>query len=1551
MAKTGNSFIDFVSELIYGDMGTAELGMPPPPGGKNHIHWTRDNIPNSVATTITGDQFLTHHLDYMLHRYEAWHSKYFQPPVRPWDGQSAMDAEQSATVPGSGPLPGTTGALGTSVRQYYNSTFRATLTNELADEVKAPYSYRYWSFIRWASDLRRRVLGQPVFHVHKVFDRDGTVLSEKDFTDIFHQVHHVWHPNGPVGSGWTQPTPFHRTSVGQHIGKKEISRTQVGAEFFTFHRDHIGVFDRWLGRTGQDPIQPMNACAHDTDPNDPPPLGVDADFSGHPHIESWSATPPDVVFNDVHTTYWESDLGEFANLGEMGQLFATDFNQFGIISVPGVSDTGYHGTGHVLNADLAPPVDNNHSPRFFAWHGFNDAVRRIKREPQLQAFRFVQTDGSAFPDPGTMTILRDLLTNTDSVEPPAGVTGLVLATGQGTVRVLLNVQPDQFGRTLQVALRCEVLRESGGTAPVIMLSRVLSAIASGVPGTGERLQGADFTEEFAFDGSPGTVDGDGDGPFKSDNALFTPTAVGFKNSRIRVSAHLTCVARPNGSIQAVSGTLSSAGLNVTGSGTSFTTQLRQGDLILANGMVRQISGIAGNTSLTLLDAFSPDLASGTTYERLDGFDHVATLEMPMIQEKQAPHITTYLDRSTFSLEQVAPAGTTVFDNAFYVVLQDRTVRPFTISWPIEVEPALYGLLAPPVYAAGLYTDLAHAPVVELRDAVTDAVVPGVTIAGTAMQPEDPSQHPTIPQRVSCPCTITFSGHAAFAGLSAPGEVRDVKLVVTATDRSGNQVTDDSLRVRLQVNPNPFMLDGPTPWLSVDARAFQVQEGQARFGVAAGWTDPNSFIQQVIANLRAGGGAAGGETFNGLPTDQGEARLEYSTSLGGVAIHNFALAQVRLKSATGVAGVRATFRLFRWGVASVEFNDALAYRTDPTSGIGLLGRTTSNELASIPFFADPRAAPSVSMSTQTDPHNLFSFAATGGVEATSYYGAYLDINVGTLRFPQTYLGDGPFGGTLHSIRDLLEDHHQCMVVELLNAGDPTIGGSTPGTSDNLAQRNLLIVQTANPGSEITRTVQHAFDIDLTRSVRRPRRDPVTIIDTIHRHHGEDADDTSVQPNAAGHAPATRLDPRHGGEHHDHDHGHDSDDHDHDHHHDIDDICLLNCSDEIHVTVARPATRQHADHHDLATELAHLEEGWLAQSPKLLDKFKARLHRRFETTERWTFDPERWKPTTGLDELVLFWNNLPTDSEVELFLPAANVEEVFNFRSLRHAPGTVRIVDSHTLRLFPTGTTFLPIGPFWGDNLAGLLSVKLPAGIKKGQRFRIDVVQMRADEARSLGGFQLNIQVEKAAEIWEAEWRTLELFHQRLSIKQPTDRWWPIVARQVDFTRSRARGLVELANAEDPGADPIEWLDPTENRNGRHVRVIVEKLRITDDREPFFKGKGEFRFAATVWTPDNGGILARRVLPAQGAFRLTDRSGSNEVAVDAVVFDDWVDNKLAIEIGGVELDTFDPDDRLASFKRVFTGDPAQWFGTYAPTDEVVDVQDLGGWQLWLRIEPGG
>jgi hypothetical protein len=1528
--------INFVNELIYGDLGAAELGALAPPlpaGALNHLRWTLDKKPSSGGSTVTGQEFLTHHLDYMLARYEAWISKYFLPPVRPWDGQDmypGMGAPEGPTMPATlngSPFPGgwTENNLGTAVRNYYNDMrhyFNGTEMNQ--DEIKAPYSYRYFAFMKWASDLRKRLLGIPVLPVSIVYDKDGTVLTSKDFTDIFYQVHHIWHPNGAIGSGWTAATPYFRTSVGQHIGKKEISRTQVGAEFFLFHHDHLELFDRWLARTGQEPIESHNTCAHDTAGGGSPPLGVEADSSGNPKVDwSSSATNPTVDFNPVHATQWNGDLHEFVNLGLMGQLFATDNNQFGLMSVSGWSDFGYHGEGHVLNGDLIDAVTNNHVPRFFAWHGHIDEVWQ-KRRPDFNALDFALTTNAPMPSPQVLTIVRDLNSSTDTVEPNNLIAGIDRATGEGTLKIKLNVRTDPFNRPLELKLRCDVLRESVSSVPVISITRDLVMTTAAPANPNERQQNVDFFEDFVFDGSAGTVDASGEGPFVADNLLFMPTDTGFKNSTIRITGYLVCKQQADGTTAAVSGTISSTGTTVTGSGTSFTTELKQGDLLRANDQVRPIATIVNNTSLTLIDPFDANLPAGTPYERLDGFDYLKVIELPLIQEKQPPEITTYLNLSSFSKDQVdsvASGGQSVFDNSFYVILQDRTSRAANIVWPPEVEPQLQNLIAPPVYNAGLYTDAAHQPLVELKD-LSDNPVPNIAVDITSIAPESPGLHPAFTQRVTYTCRVTFTGNTAFAGMAA-GDTTDLKLVVTATDRAGNVIVDDTKRIRLQVNANPYMLDGPTSWLSVDTRVFKIIEGQARFGVAAGWTNPHTFIQQVIANFRTGNGTAGGETFDSLVQDQAGSVLEYSTQVNGDTYHNFALAKMHLESVTGANNVRASFRLFRWGTANVEFDDSLAYRTAP-SGIALLGKTSSNELASIPFFAEPRVSVSTPMDTQTDPTNLLPTFGPGNVQ--SFFGAYLDINQSANRFPDTYTGDGGFSGTLFSIRNLLLGNHQCMIVEIIYTPDPTAPGATPGTSDNLSQRNLLIVQTANPGSEITRTVQHLFDIDLTRKRRRQRCDGKNC---DHKDHDDEHKDN-------------------GGD--GHDHGHETETHEHMVFVENNHLSpVANLSEPLKVLPAR--TKPFGSvmgHHG---KMNHLSDGWIAQFPEILKEKLKRVHEAEAIERQWQFDPVEWKPGKGLDELIFFWNNLPKNSVVDVFIPGAPVTEIFNYRNLRHAPGTVKIVDENTLRLTVGDVTYLPIPPFYGDNLAGLITVQLPAGIKKGQRYTVDVLQVRADETTVLGGFQLHIQVEKAFEIVEAERRTLELFHRRLSLTRKDSRWLPVLQKQVEFTRKRAEGLVGLANEELSSDTPFEWSDPTENQKGQRLKVVLEKIQILDDREPFFKGKGEFRFYSKVYSPDNNGVVQKNVFPKKGYFTLGEADGENEIELKSVIFDDYVENALSIQIGGLELDTFDPDDLLCTYKRLFQGKPEDWIGEYAAHDGEMNTENLGGWKVWYRVEYSG
>src|SRR5271154_5719308 len=76
-----------------------------------------------------------------------------------------------------------------------------------------------------------------------------------------------------------------------------------------------------------------------------------------------------------------------------------------------------------------------------------------------------------------------------------------------------------------------------------------------------------------------------------------------------------------------------------------------------------------------------------------------------------------------------------------------------------------------------------------------------------------------------------------------------------------------------------------------------------------------------------------------------------------------------------------------------------------------------------------------------------------------------------------LNGGPFTGPepLQSIADLIRGVHQCLVAEISFDGDPISTGATTANSDKLAQRNLSIDFSDNPGSTATHRVQHSFTI--------------------------------------------------------------------------------------------------------------------------------------------------------------------------------------------------------------------------------------------------------------------------------------------------------------------------------------------------------------------------------------------------------------------------------------------------------------------------------------------
>ncbi len=164
-------------------------------------------------------------------------------------------------------------------------------------------------------------------------------------------------------------------------------------------------------------------------------------------------------------------------------------------------------------------------------------------------------------------------------------------------------------------------------------------------------------------------------------------------------------------------------------------------------------------------------------------------------------------------------------------------------------------------------------------------------------------------------------------------------------------------------------------------------------------------------------------------------------------------------------------------------------------------------------------------------------------------------------------------------------------------------------------------------------------------------------------------------------------------------------------------------------------------------------------------------------------------------------------------------------------------------------------------------------------------------------------------------------------------------------------MDLANEEHPSDRPLQWTDPTEKQKGQRLRVILEKIQILDDREPFFKGKGEFRFYSKIFTPDNDGIISKHTFPSSGYFSRGAAAGDNEIQLEQEIFEDFVEKALYIQIGGVELDTIDHDDQLCAYKRLFKGKPLEWIGEYAAHSGEMNIEDVGGWRLWYRIEYSG
>lgn len=512
-----------------------------------------------------------------------------------------------------------------------------------------------------------------------------------------------------------------------------------------------------------------------------------------------------------------------------------------------------------------------------------------------------------------------------------------------------------------------------------------------------------------------------------------------------------------------------------GNGTSAVAPLYAGLLAVCNASVGQNVGFL-NPLMYALDGTgvmrdiadgnnnalngAPGYNCGAGWDACTGLGVIegnALLAALTIRFTKAVVIIT--DRSTFGQDEIAgmlkSSTPAVIDDAFYVTVDGFTPQQLGIT---SASPTLAQLQA----IAPLFTQAPN--------------VSGMAIEVSGFKPELPAL-PAQPQRFTFTYKVVFQDTSGFTAPLIP-----VALTASTHGTSGQAL------IELIQSPNPFMIDGPVSWLSTDLRVCQVRPGESLLGlgtVSMGSTpaDASVFIKDVINGFNNLGPF--NHPFELISTDENTSHLELSEKVNGTPVFNFAVCRVRIHELNiNATDVRVFFRLFQASSTGSNYAPTTTYLSGGTAGhkIPLLG-IVNGALETIPCFAEPRIdSGTVGMDTQTDPANVQTFIADGsGAEQDFFFGCWLDINQPGQLFcpPDPSNPTGPFGNNRQSIQQLVRNLHQCLVAEIAYDPDPIPNGASTGSSDKLAQRNLAIVQSDNPGSVASHRIAHTFDVKPTR----------------------------------------------------------------------------------------------------------------------------------------------------------------------------------------------------------------------------------------------------------------------------------------------------------------------------------------------------------------------------------------------------------------------------------------------------------------------------------------
>ncbi|MFZ1033351.1 MAG: hypothetical protein WAN72_15270 [Candidatus Acidiferrales bacterium] len=226
----------------------------------------------------------------------------------------------------------------------------------------------------------------------------------------------------------------------------------------------------------------------------------------------------------------------------------------------------------------------------------------------------------------------------------------------------------------------------------------------------------------------------------------------------------------------------------------------------------------------------------------------------------------------------------------------------------------------------------------------------------------------------------------------------------------------------------------------------------------------------------------------------------------------------------------------------------------------------------------------------------------------------------------------------------------------------------------------------------------------------------------------------------------------------------------------------------------------------------------------------------------------------DELMIDWGTVPDGATASIYWPAVSAADVIALAGIWGGAAGLSSSDAHTLTLkIEGGVSYVPIPTGTGQNFAGLITVELQPGIRRGQEFEVvvrrigtrlgkpapppapvlqsapsrkilkvgepaapagrvaEVVIERLIQWRYVvGTFVVRIPVSTGEKMLVPEAMTLAIMKWRLAHLSPGSRWAPVLERYIKYCAGRLDGVGGDSSQVPPS---LTWTPPLTGDGGK------------------------------------------------------------------------------------------------------------------------------------------